>query len=256
MERIELFGLPVDAVEHRDAAVAAIARSLRQKTPLTVSFVNPSAWQTARRQTDYAAMLRACDLVLPDGIGVVKALAWARGARAARVSFDASSLYLPAFAELAARGCRAMVVGGVPGVAEQAMARMQAEFPGVALAPARDGYHPIPELTARILAEQPDFVLCGMGAPYQERLLAALREAGYRGVAVTCGGFLDQLALKPRYYPAWIDRLELRWLYRIAMEPRRLLRRYAVDYLPFVLATATGALRGLRTARNGRRAPA
>ena len=34
-----------------------------------------------------------------------------------RNSFDASSLYLPVFAELAARGCRVMLVGGVPGVA-------------------------------------------------------------------------------------------------------------------------------------------
>lgn len=252
MERIELLGLPVDALEDRDTAVRAIAASLAARTPLSVSFVNPSAWQTARQRADYAGLLRACELVLPDGIGVVRALAWLHGVRAARLSFDASSLYLPVFVVLDRQARRLLVVGGAPGVAGRALARMQAEFPNIACAPPLDGYRPVRELVAAILVADPDLVLCGMGAPHQERLLAALRAAGWRGVGVTCGGFLDQLALKARYYPAWIDRLELRWLYRLSREPRRLLRRYAVDYLPFVAGIALALLRRPRVAVDAR----
>ncbi|NJO34267.1 MAG: hypothetical protein HC869_15170 [Rhodospirillales bacterium] len=68
----------------------------------------------------------------------------------------------------------------------------------------------------------------------QESFLLRLRQQGFNGVGFTCGGFLDQYSIGKQYYPTWIDRLELRWLYRLIMEPGRLWRRYFVEYQPFV----------------------
>lgn len=237
MRREELFGLPVTPVADIGTAMRLVDRALDGGTGLLATFVNPYAWCIARTRPDYAAMLAGFDLVLPDGIGVVRALAWARGIAAARLSFDASSLYLPVFDRLDRRGHRLFVIGATPGIAERAVARMRAEFPSVAIAGCLDGFRPLDEAVANILAAAPDMVLCGMGAPHQERLLLELRRRGFTGIGFTCGGFLDQLAEKPRYYPAWVDRAELRWLYRLAREPRRLLRRYTLDYAPFVAAT-------------------
>ena len=73
-----------------------------------------------------------------------------------------------------------------------------------------------------------------MGAPRQERFLLNLRESGWRGAGFTCGGFFDQVSGNGDYYPAWIDRLNLRFLYRLVREPRRLWRRYLVDYQVFL----------------------
>jgi N-acetylglucosaminyldiphosphoundecaprenol N-acetyl-beta-D-mannosaminyltransferase len=111
---------------------------------------------------------------------------------------------------------------------------MRAAFPGVDFLAARDGYRDWAELEREILDRRPAVLLCGMGAPHQERFMLRLKAAGYAGVMISCGGFLDQLAEAERYYPAWIDRHDLRWLYRVYKEPRRLWRRYAVDYLPFL----------------------
>jgi len=86
-------------------------------------------------------------------------------------------------------------------------------------------------------------VLCGMGVPHQERFLLTLKNAGYGGLMISCGGFVDQLAAAQRYYPAWVDKLELRWAWRIYQEPRRLWRRYLVDYWPFILATMPTVMR-------------
>jgi N-acetylglucosaminyldiphosphoundecaprenol N-acetyl-beta-D-mannosaminyltransferase len=73
-----------------------------------------------------------------------------------------------------------------------------------------------------------------MGAPLQERFLLQLADDGWHGIGFTCGGFLDQLIDGKNYYPAWADRLNIRFLYRLAKEPRRLWRRYLVDYQVFI----------------------
>jgi N-acetylglucosaminyldiphosphoundecaprenol N-acetyl-beta-D-mannosaminyltransferase len=241
MERIrrgELFGLPLSWAGSEEEVMAEVAGALTGSRPgLTVSFVNPYSWRLASLVADYAPLLRQCDIVLPDGIGVVKAMRWVHGAEVARLSFDASSLYLPVFRLLNAGKRSVFVIGAKPGVAERAMSRMRAEFTDIDYRGCLDGYCEPNEAIARILEAAPDMVLCGMGAPYQERLAIELRRAGYSGVTFTCGGFLDQLAQNARYYPAWVDRLELRWLWRIRKEPRRLVKRYAIDYMPFMVMT-------------------
>lgn len=243
MRQEDLFGLRLTPLPDLATAMRLVERALAGRAGLLVTFVNPAAWQVGRRQADYAGALGSFDLVLPDGIGVVKALAWVRGVEAARLSFDASSLYLPVLDRLDRDRRRLFVIGAAPGVAERALQRMRAEFPHVVHAGCLDGYRPLEEAVQAVLAAAPDLVLCGMGAPHQERLLLELRRRGFTGVGFTCGGFLDQLAEKRHYYPAWIDRAELRWLYRLCREPRRLLRRYALDYAPFVAATLAALLR-------------
>ena len=72
-----------------------------------------------------------------------------------------------------------------------------------------------------------------MGAGKQEKFLLKLVNLGWGGLGFTSGGFFHQSAKRYNYYHAWIDQLNLRWLYRILNEPK-LLWRYSVDYLRFV----------------------
>ena len=53
------------------------------------------------------------------------------------------------------------------------------------------------------------------------------------GVIITGGSYLDHLAERVYWYPAWVSRVRLGWAYRMAREPRRLWRRYSVDLLAF-----------------------
>ena len=241
MQQVQLNGLPVTSVAGTEPILEVLKRSLEAQASLLVTFVNPQAWRIDGETGEHARLLRQFDLVLPDGIGVAHVLRQLHDPRAGRFSFDATSLYSPILAALEAAGASLAVVGGRPGVAERAVARMRAAFPGVRYVACHDGYRDWAELERGILERRPDVVLCGMGAPHQERFMLRLKAAGHAGILISCGGFLDQLALAERYYPAWIDRLELRWLYRLCKEPRRLWRRYTFDYLPF-LRFALGAL--------------
>jgi len=243
MPRVNLHGIPVDSVDREATVLGRLLAHVDAREAFLLSFVNPAAWAITRRETDYLDLLRRFDFVLPDGIGVTWALRQLENPNAGRFSFDASSLYLPLFAALNERRAKVFVCGAGPGVAERAVERMRVEFPDIVYCGTSDGYRDRAELRAMILAADPDVVLCGMGVPYQERFLSSLKEAGYAGLMVSCGGFVDQLAAAPRYYPAWIDKLELRWAWRIYQEPKRLWRRYFVDYWPFILAVVPMVLR-------------
>ena len=243
MGHAELLGLPLTRLDGESRVVELMQQAWSKNRSLLVTFVNPHAWTTVRRDTTYAPLLGEMDLVLPDGIAVARVASMLLGGGCARMSFDASSLYHPVFEALNDGGKRLFVIGAAPGVALAATERMQDAYPEIGIVGCLDGFTEREEAVRLILAANPDMVLCGMGAPHQERLVLALREAGYRGVAFTCGGFLDQLAHAEAYYPGWVDRLELRWAWRIWKEPRRLWRRYAIEYLPFIRASLVGLAR-------------
>jgi exopolysaccharide biosynthesis WecB/TagA/CpsF family protein len=78
----------------------------------------------------------------------------------------------------------------------------------------------------------PDIVVCGMGTPLQEQFLVDLQDTGWNGIGYTCGGFLHQTAGDIQYYPKWVDKYNLRWVYRIYDEPV-LFKRYFGDYPKF-----------------------
>lgn len=80
-----------------------------------------------------------------------------------------------------------------------------------------------------IIKNNPDYVVVGMGSPYQEKYLLDLKLAGFKGTGYSCGGFLHQTAKSVKYYPGWTDTLHLRWAFRIWDEPV-LFSRYFIKY--------------------------
>ena len=79
----------------------------------------------------------------------------------------------------------------------------------------------------------PDFLIVGMGALMQERFLLKVRNAGFQGIGFTCGGFIHQTANNEiEYYPLWIDRMNLRFVYRMYKE-KHTRKRYVQAALLF-----------------------
>ena len=84
-----------------------------------------------------------------------------------------------------------------------------------------------------IVELNPDFVIVGMGAIMQESFLLKIKKAGYLGIGFTCGGFIHQTARgEADYYPGWINRMNLRFLYRMWKEPHTR-KRYFIAGLFF-----------------------
>ncbi|MEJ0063686.1 MAG: WecB/TagA/CpsF family glycosyltransferase [Alphaproteobacteria bacterium] len=132
-----------------------------------------------------------------------------------------SSLAGPFFETLARNNHKLMLIGGQPRAGRGSRQKNLRKLSRSASRCADHGYGDIAPKVAAIMNQSPDAVIVAMGAPRQEMLLLALRDAGYKGVAITCGGFLNQYLEKESYYPKWIDKLNLRFAYRLYKEPRR-----------------------------------
>lgn len=77
-------------------------------------------------------------------------------------------------------------------------------------------------------------VVLGMGMPKQERLAPILRQAARGPILVICGGaIIDFQANRFDRAPLMFRRLNLEWLYRFLMEPRRLFGRYVLGIPKF-----------------------
>ena len=81
-----------------------------------------------------------------------------------------------------------------------------------------------------VLAHPARFVFLAVGSPRQEMLAAAIAATGQAaGVGLCIGAGLAFLAGAARRAPGWVQHAGLEWLYRLALEPRRLARRYLRD---------------------------
>ncbi len=143
------------------------------------------------------------------------------------------------------RGWKVFVIGGKPGVAEEAATVLRTQYPGLSLA-TEDGYFPLDDgdggvssRLARVAVERPDVVLVGMGMPRQEEFLDRYLERISAPVVGTCGAAFDYVAGAIPMAPRWMSALGFEWLFRLVAEPMRLWRRYLVEPLhliPFLLA--------------------
>lgn len=127
-------------------------------------------------------------------------------------------------------------VGLIGGTKEESAAHVESfrkAFPNVSILWSFDGFGESTEISAirTIRAKRPDLILVGMGPGQQE--LEALRLRTYlsnipgRTLIATCGGWLDQLGMD-NYYPSVAKTLNIRWVFRLFREPKRLWKRYSI----------------------------
>jgi N-acetylglucosaminyldiphosphoundecaprenol N-acetyl-beta-D-mannosaminyltransferase len=86
-----------------------------------------------------------------------------------------------------------------------------------------------------INAARPDAVWVGLSTPKQERWMAEHRDRLEAPVLVGVGAALDFHAGVLRQAPRFMQRSGIEWLFRLAMEPRRLWRRYLRNNPAFLL---------------------
>lgn len=230
-KRLRFLDLPLDV----GVDIDAICAKLRERSgPFDVSFINPYAWSVAQRDPSFIEMLEKLSLVMADGVGVAYACSALTRSPCQRISFDMTSLAGPFFQTLREADLSLALVGGAPGVDESMKDKLEEHYHGLRIIETAHGFNDLAPKVASIMSKAPDAVLVGMGSPRQEQFLVALREAGYSGFAITCGGFFDQYLVSDHYYPDWVNRWNLRFLYRFYKEPGRLWRRYLIDYQVYI----------------------
>ncbi len=135
---------------------------------------------------------------------------------------------------------RIYLLGAMPGVGEVAAANIKATWPMVEVVGILSpdfGFEKDPAYCDRIcqsVAEaKADLLVIGLGAPKQEIWVDKHAHKLPVKVALCVGATIDFLAGNKPRAPMWMRKTGLEWLHRMCSEPKRLVKRYAVDAIIF-----------------------
>ncbi|NRQ32515.1 WecB/TagA/CpsF family glycosyltransferase [Nonomuraea sp. NN258] len=204
--------------------------------------------RAASRDPELAALVARAEVVVADGMPVVWAGRLAGAAIGERVT--GASLVFTLSARAAAEGRSIYLLGGDEGVPEAAGRALTERFDGLRVA----GAHSPPygfdtdrerlgDVVERVIAARPDLVLVGLGFPKQERVIVNLRPRLPHAWYLGCGAGIPMAAGQFSRAPTVLQRSGGEWLHRLALEPRRLARRYLLHDAPFALRLLAQAAR-------------
>jgi exopolysaccharide biosynthesis WecB/TagA/CpsF family protein len=225
---IEILGVPILQASS-EQALASVERAAMEHPPALVAYVNAHTLNLASTDPTYRELLRSADVVFNDGAGV--GIAGRLKKSPFPENLNGSDLNPKILALAARKGWSVYLLGAHPGVASQAAEKLRAKIAGLDVVGTHDGFFPRSE-DARVAQEirdsSADVVMVAMGNPLQEEWLAAnLRATGCQ-LGVGVGAFFDFAAERVRRAPLWMNRFGVEWLWRLALEPGRLWRRYVV----------------------------
>ena len=197
---------------------------------LIVNTINQYSYCIAHEDTAFEKALKASDILLPDGVGIVWAAKWLNGRRIQKIAGADIHEFLLGY--LQRTGGRCFYMGSSNEVLEKIKQRAAKEYPNVILEtyspPYKKEFTP-DENTAiinAINAFAPDVVFVGMTAPKQEKWVAKNSQFLDKGVICSIGAVFDFYAgTVQRPGKVW-QKLGLEWLGRFVKEPKRMWKRY------------------------------
>ncbi|XOF33704.1 MAG: WecB/TagA/CpsF family glycosyltransferase [Candidatus Electrothrix sp. YB6] len=81
-----------------------------------------------------------------------------------------------------------------------------------------------------IKATKPEYVFVALGIEKQDIVCKYLKETGVKSIYIGVGGTFEILAGEQKRAPEWISIIGIEWFFRFIQEPRRLFKRYFIDY--------------------------
>lgn len=218
-------------VDRIDKTAAAYPEKVFNVAGKAYTCVNPYSYHILKNNSELYSEL---DGLFVDGMTMCWWIRLLWGRKIPRLSFDMAGMAVDLFALLNKKENNRNIyfIGARPEELEATIVQIRKTYPEMKIAGYRNGYFndnaERAEVIKNIVETNPDFVIIGMGSPLQERFAVDLRDAGYKGISFTCGGFLHQTARRMNYYPKWVDRMNLRAFYRLFHEKGMFARLWQV----------------------------
>ncbi|MDR1168429.1 MAG: WecB/TagA/CpsF family glycosyltransferase [Heliobacteriaceae bacterium] len=178
--------------------------------------INPEMVVNAKKNPEFAKIIREAQLVIPDGIGVETGLRilGAKVKRIPGIEFAAKLLERSA-------GKPVALIGASHSVIEKTVKNLH----NVNIVYYHDGFFDDPAgIIERLKEKQPAILLAAMGSPKQEEFIYNLKEILPNTLMAGVGGSFDVWAGEAERAPLILRKLGLEWLYRTVKEPKRFKR--------------------------------
>lgn len=184
---------------------------------------------TSYKDASYCAVQNGGLMAIPDG-GPLSTVGRRRGCKnMARTT--GPSLMGEIFKISAKKGYRHYFYGSKQETLELLEKKLKENYPGIKIAGMYSPpFRPLTEeedkaVIERINEANPDFVWIGLGAPKQEKWMAA-HQGKIDGLMLGVGAGFDYYAENIKRAPMWMQKHNLEWVYRLVQDPKRLFKRY------------------------------
>lgn len=197
------------------------------------TFLNPVSYLAA---LDNKKLFTQFNGIFADGSILVLAIKLLYHKKISRISFDTTSLAPKLFKHAAKYNKTIYIIASKQKQIESSVSIFKKQYPNIQIIGFRNGYFNSKdemEAEAENIAKiNPDFLIVGMGVIAQEKFLLMVKEKGYSGIGFTCGGFIHQTSEnKINYYPKWVNKLNLRFMYRMYKEKHTRKRYFQAAFI-------------------------
>ena len=218
---------------------------------LLINTINAHSYNTARKDSLFAEALTNGDVLIPDGVSIVKACKWikAKSQPKERIagwdlfSFEMEKLERES-EELRVKSEESKIVmfmGSSQKVLDLIVKRAAEVYPHLKVVTYSPPYKPEfsdednKTIIDAINAANPDLLWIGMTAPKQEKwTYSHWNELNIHCHVGTIGAVFDFFAGTVERAPIWWQDHGLEWLYRLIKEPKRMWRRYIIGNALFL----------------------
>jgi N-acetylglucosaminyldiphosphoundecaprenol N-acetyl-beta-D-mannosaminyltransferase len=237
-------GIPVANLSE-DEAVEVIDNLVAEGGAHYGAVVNAAKLVAADRDEKLKRVLLDADLITADGMSVV----WASRLLGHGLKERVTGIEL--FQRLVERAASARLSVFFLGAREESVRGVvelfASKYPALRIAGYHNGYFADSEwrsVCEKIRLSGAQLLFVAMGSPKQEHWIASNVALTGARFALGVGGSFDHLSGLARRAPRWMQQSGLEWLHRLALEPRRLWRRYLIGNSAFIWLVFRDRLRG------------
>lgn len=240
-----IFDIPIDLAQPAEL-LRTISGWASEHTTRRVMYVNAHVVNQSRATPGLGDALRRADLVYCDGYGVRLAARVLNRPVPHRMTGADRTWGLATLCELS--GHPMYLLGSEPPIAREAAARLRVRYPRLDVVGAHHGFFSVDSphnerVIEDIKAHKARIVLVGMGTPKQELWVDRYADSLDGAVVWTVGALFDYVSGHTPRAPRWLADPGLEWIFRLAIEPQRMWRRYLIGNPAFLSRVAREARR-------------
>ncbi|MED2737790.1 WecB/TagA/CpsF family glycosyltransferase [Bacillus toyonensis] len=200
-----------------------LLQDIEQQKQSFIVAINPEKIMHGTKDSELKELLNSATYQIPDGYGVVYLSKKQNGNIKERVT--GCDLFQQLCELSSLNNKKVFLYGGKTGVALKAKEVLESRYPGLQIVGTLDGYEKDNRyIIDTINKAKPDFLFVALGSPRQElwikENMKKLNVSIFQGV----GGSFDVVSGNLKRAPKWMQKIGLEWLYRVLIEPKRIVR--------------------------------
>jgi len=209
---------------------------------LLINTINAHSYNTALKDKIFAEALIKGNVLIPDGISIVKACKWLKAKSQPQERIAGWDLFEFEMNRLNQKGGKCFFMGSSEKVLNLVKRRASVDYPNIQIETYSPPYKPEfseednKKIIDAINQANPDLLWIGMTAPKQEKwTYTHWNELNIHCHVGTIGAVFDFFAGTIERAPLWWQEHGLEWLYRLIKEPKRMWRRYIIGNTKFLI---------------------